>query len=119
MKFEVEKIFQEMRRTARGYSQQASGGRKVHCFSLSSSPGVGVATHLCNLCYDVVNSFLASPILFHHLLLVSSVKHKLEGAEVGVERVREEEEEWVELCTVIAATVRWLIHPPTWIQGTE
>ena len=50
---------------------------------------------------------------------MSSVKQKLEGAEVGVERVREEEEEWVELCTVIAATVRWLIHPPTWIQGTE
>ena len=29
--------------------------------------------------------FLASPILCHHLLLVSSVKQKLEGAEVGVE----------------------------------
>ena len=32
MKFDVKKIFQKMRRTAREYSQQASGGRKVHCF---------------------------------------------------------------------------------------
>jgi len=57
MKFDVEKIFQETRRTAREYSQQASGGRNVHCFTLSTSPGVGGATHLCNLCYDVVNSY--------------------------------------------------------------
>ena len=30
MKFDVEKIFQETRRTAREYSQQASGRRKFH-----------------------------------------------------------------------------------------
>ena len=115
MKFEV-KIFQETRRTTREYSQQTSGGRKVHCFTLSTSPGVGGATHLCNLCYDVVFhifgfSYFASPF-------ASCV---LSEAETGgqrlvwrVERVREEgekEEEWVEMCTVIAATVRWLIHP--------
>ena len=54
----------------------------------------------------------------HHLLLVPSVKLKLEGAERlvwRVERVREEEEkeeeEWVEMWTVIAVTVRWLVHP--------
>ena len=32
MKFDVEKIFQETRRTAQEYSQQASGRRKFHPF---------------------------------------------------------------------------------------
>ena len=51
---------------------------------------------------------------FHHLLLVSSVKPKLEGAEVGVEGGEGEGGGGggvVKWCTVIAATVRWLIHP--------
>ena len=59
MKFDMEKIFQETRRTAREYSQQALGGRKVHCFSLSTSHGVGGTTHFCNLCYSIVNFVLS------------------------------------------------------------
>ena len=44
MKFDVEKIFQETRRTAREYSQQTSGGRRS-IVPLSTSRGVGGATH--------------------------------------------------------------------------
>ena len=46
---------------------------------------------------------------------MSSVKQKLEGAEVGVEGGEGEGGGGgggvVKLCTVIAATVRWLIYP--------
>jgi len=37
---------------------------EVHCFSLSTSPGVGGATHFCSLCYSIVNfvlSYFVSP----------------------------------------------------------
>ena len=61
MKFDVEKIFQETRRTAREYSQQTSGGRRS--IPLSTSLGVGGVTHFihsCSLFVSCVSSFVLS-----------------------------------------------------------
>ena len=80
VKFDVEKIFQETRRTAREYSQQTSGGRRSIVPQQLSWSGRGHSLHSQFL--KLLSRILCHQILY---LLLSSVKQKLEGAEVGVE----------------------------------